>query len=122
METSCHAKEKRRTGTAGYHRHPLRPFPVQPPLPKGPGGVPGAHRIPAQQSCRRKPAPGLLLTGAARYNIDLSRSVMIGDRATDVEAGRRAGCKTALIGMGDADFTGTSLYECVCKILESEVL
>ncbi len=70
----------------------------------------------------RKPAPGLLLAAAARYNLDLTRSVMIGDRLTDVEAGRNAGCKTALIGMGDADFTGASLYECVCKILESEVL
>ena len=85
------------------------------------GGFAGelaALKIPC--SCR-KPAPGLLLQAATRYNIDLSRSVMIGDRATDVEAGRRAGCKTALIGMRDADFTGTSLYECVCKILESEV-
>ena len=70
----------------------------------------------------RKPEPGLLLQAAARYNLDLSRSVMIGDRATDVEAGRRAGCRTALIGTGQADFTGASLYECVCKILESEVL
>ena len=70
----------------------------------------------------RKPAPGLLLQAAARYNIDLSHSVMIGDRDTDVMAGKNAGCKTALIGEGVADFTGSSLYDCVCKIFESEVL
>ena len=42
-------------------------------------------------SCR-KPAPGMLLEGAARHGIDLGRSVMIGDTVTDIEAGRAAGC------------------------------
>ena len=39
----------------------------------------------------RKPNPGLLLTAAARHDLDLSRSWMIGDREKDVETGRRAG-------------------------------
>jgi D-glycero-D-manno-heptose 1,7-bisphosphate phosphatase len=42
----------------------------------------------------RKPAPGLL---TADPQFDLSRSVMIGDRWRDIEAGRRAGCRTILI-------------------------
>lgn len=42
----------------------------------------------------RKPAPGLLLRAAARHGVDLARSVMIGDRWRDVEAGRRAGVTT----------------------------
>lgn len=42
----------------------------------------------------RKPLPGLLLQAAKDYDIDLKRSVMIGDRWKDIEAGQRAGCKT----------------------------
>ncbi|NMH58485.1 D-glycero-beta-D-manno-heptose 1,7-bisphosphate 7-phosphatase [Alteromonas sp. MYP5] len=39
----------------------------------------------------RKPKPGLLLKAAQDYNIDLSRSVMIGDSIRDLEAARAAG-------------------------------
>ncbi len=42
----------------------------------------------------RKPNPGMLLTAAHDYNIDLAKSWMIGDKPIDVEAGRRAGCRT----------------------------
>jgi len=44
-------------------------------------------------SCR-KPQPGLLLEVARRHGLDLPASWMIGDAETDVEAGRRAGCRT----------------------------
>jgi D,D-heptose 1,7-bisphosphate phosphatase len=49
----------------------------------------------------RKPMPGMLLKAAAEHNIDLTKSWMIGDILNDVEAGRRAGCKTALIDNGN---------------------
>jgi len=39
----------------------------------------------------RKPKPGLLLKAAEDFNIDLCRSMIIGDSSRDVEAGRRAG-------------------------------
>ena len=42
-------------------------------------------------SCR-KPAPGMLLRAAKDLNIDLKSSLMIGDRMSDVNAGRNAGC------------------------------
>ncbi|HEY8674507.1 MAG TPA: transaldolase [Candidatus Dormibacteraeota bacterium] len=45
----------------------------------------------------RKPLPGLLLRAARMLDIDLSRSVMVGDRWRDVEAGRRAGCATIFV-------------------------
>ena len=48
----------------------------------------------------RKPNPGMLLAAAARRDIDLTRSWMIGDILDDVEAGNRAGCRTALIDLG----------------------
>lgn len=48
----------------------------------------------------RKPAPGLLVRAARRHGIDLSRSWMVGDTLDDIEAGRRAGCHTVLLGDG----------------------
>ncbi len=50
-------------------------------------------------SCR-KPRPGLLLEAARNLGIDLAASFMVGDRWRDVEAGRRAGCRTVLIDHG----------------------
>lgn len=46
----------------------------------------------------RKPKPGMLLKAAKDFNIDLSRSWMVGDSKNDIIAGLNAGCRTALIG------------------------
>jgi D-glycero-D-manno-heptose 1,7-bisphosphate phosphatase len=48
----------------------------------------------------RKPKPGMLTEAAARMNIDLSRSCMIGDRWRDIEAGKAAGSRTVFIDWG----------------------
>ena len=40
----------------------------------------------------RKPAPGLLVDAARELELDLARSIMIGDKPSDLEAGRAAGC------------------------------
>lgn len=48
----------------------------------------------------RKPKAGMLLRAAERDRIALAESYMIGDRWRDIEAGRRAGCLTILIGDG----------------------
>jgi D-glycero-D-manno-heptose 1,7-bisphosphate phosphatase len=54
-----------------------------------------------EQRCAcRKPLPGLLLEAAAEMGIDLSASIMVGDRASDIEAGAMAGCRTAFIDLG----------------------
>jgi D-glycero-D-manno-heptose 1,7-bisphosphate phosphatase len=45
----------------------------------------------------RKPKPGLLFRAAHDLAIDLSSSFMVGDRWRDVEAGRRAGCRTLFV-------------------------
>jgi len=73
----------------------------------------------------RKPAPGLLLDAAHDWGIDLENSVMVGDRWRDVEAGRRAGCKTVFIDSGYSerppeapDLTVRGLGEAVHWILE----
>ena len=49
----------------------------------------------------RKPAPGLLYQGAGAHHIDLERSWMVGDILDDIEAGRRAGCRTVLLDVGN---------------------
>jgi len=39
----------------------------------------------------RKPAPGMILRAAKEHSLDLSHSILVGDNATDIEAGREAG-------------------------------
>lgn len=72
----------------------------------------------------RKPSPGLLYDGAERYGVDLSSSVMVGDRWRDIEAGRTAGCRTVFIDWkyeerrpSDPDLTVSALYEAVDWII-----
>ncbi len=57
----------------------------------------------------RKPEPGLLLKAAEEFKIDLASSYMIGDGLTDVQAGKRAGCKTILLGRLKCD---------LCKLMQ----
>jgi D-glycero-D-manno-heptose 1,7-bisphosphate phosphatase len=47
-------------------------------------------------SCR-KPHPGMLLQAASALDIDISASVMVGDRMSDLYAGRNAGCKCSFL-------------------------
>ncbi len=49
----------------------------------------------------RKPEPGLILQAARRHSIDLGASWLVGDILNDIEAGRRAGCRTILIDNGN---------------------
>ena len=45
----------------------------------------------------RKPNPGMIISAAKKYNIELKKSYMIGDRWRDVDAGYNASCKTIFI-------------------------
>ena len=49
----------------------------------------------------RKPKPGMLLCAEKDFNINLEESWMVGDRESDIKAGRAAGCRTALVGWED---------------------
>ena len=49
------------------------------------------HRPNAPSSSWRKPSPGMLLAAVKDLNIDLSRSILVGDRLTDLHAGASAG-------------------------------
>ena len=65
--------------------------------PHSPSKLPG---YPSEYSglcdCR-KPAAGMLRRAALEHQLDLSKSWMIGDGLNDMEAGRRAGCRTILL-------------------------
>jgi D-glycero-D-manno-heptose 1,7-bisphosphate phosphatase len=73
----------------------------------------------------RKPNPGMLTRAAVEHHLDLSRSWMVGDKALDLDAGRRAGCRVALVRTGygrqvdgsAADLVAESLPEVVDGIL-----
>lgn len=84
-------------------------------------------------SCR-KPRPGMILSARKKYQIDLSRSFMVGDSAKDIECALHAGCsKTLLVKTGNGlkaqkelaqkgitpDFIGADLYEAACWIINS---
>lgn len=49
----------------------------------------------------RKPEPGMLRRAAAALDLDLERSWLVGDILNDIEAGRRAGCRTVLLDNGN---------------------
>ena len=50
-------------------------------------------------SCR-KPKPGLLIAAATHFNLDLAKCILVGDKATDIQAGQAAGCQTVLVQTG----------------------
>jgi D-glycero-D-manno-heptose 1,7-bisphosphate phosphatase len=56
--------------------------------PHHPDGL--VNGLSVEYECR-KPAPGMLLQAAQEFNIDLASSVMIGDKTSDIQAGKRAG-------------------------------
>lgn len=61
------------------------------------------HGRNGQCECR-KPRPKMLLQAAEEHHINLSKSWMVGDAASDIEAGRAAGCRT--VWLRPADFDG----------------
>ena len=76
----------------------------------------------------RKPRPGLVLAAARDWNVDIGASFLVGDRPSDIEAGRAAGCRTILVdgpehGRVQPDHWVRDLRAAVTTILShSEVL
>lgn len=82
------------------------------------------HDDPDPDGCR-KPQPGLLIDAARDLDIDLARSVMIGDSWRDMEAGRRAGCHTVFVGSElsssyQAGMRATDLLDAARMLAEEE--
>jgi len=107
-------------------------------LVRGGAAIDGIYYCPHEMEPRcncRKPAPGMLLEAAREHGIELPASWMIGDSDIDIEAGRYAGCKTALLlsasdtngGSGRsginamrADIVAASLHDAISEILHRE--
>jgi len=67
----------------------------------------------------RKPKPGMLLDAAKDFNIDLSESIMIGDKQRDLEAAFRAGVLTRILfNSNEESKFATSVVDNFKKILE----
>jgi len=56
----------------------------------------------------------MILRARETFGVDLARSFVVGDRWRDIEAGRRAGCRTILIGDGYGE---TFTYAPTIKLL-----
>lgn len=97
--------------------HPDKGFPEENPI----------YKIPCE--CR-KPKTGMIDKAVSKYNIDLSKSWMVGDTTMDIQTGVNAGIHTALVLTGDAgndkkynvqpNLVAKNLLEAVEMILERE--
>jgi D-glycero-D-manno-heptose 1,7-bisphosphate phosphatase len=108
-----HAELGRRLAARGA---PIEAFYYCPHLPGAP-----VERYAVACPCR-KPEPGLILRAARELGLDLGRSYAVGDSERDVEAGRRAGCRTVRIGaeQGTADAAAPDLPAAADIIVEWE--
>lgn len=67
-----------------------------------------------------KPRPGMLLEAGEEYDIDLSKSFMVGDRWRDIACGRAAGCFTIFIDYGYVEKL-TEIPDATCRGLREAV-
>ncbi|MBF0244213.1 MAG: HAD-IIIA family hydrolase [Planctomycetes bacterium] len=88
-------------------------------------GFPGeVQELKVSCDCR-KPSPGMIMRAAAKYNIELGASWMVGDEERDLEAGRRAGCRCCHIRREKGSFISAdaevrSLEDAVVRILAED--
>ena len=90
--------------------HPDKGYPEENP----------AYKIP----CRcRKPDIGMIEDCVEKYNIDLGKSWMVGDTTMDIQTGKNAGIRTALVLTGDAGKDGKYdvTPDLICKDLGQAV-
>jgi len=68
----------------------------------------------------RKPHPGMILQAQKDLSIDLSRSVLIGDKASDIQAGTAAGVGTNLLFAAERpNELGDLNYELIATLREA---
>jgi D-glycero-D-manno-heptose 1,7-bisphosphate phosphatase len=95
----------------------------------GEGRIDGSYfcaDAPGVPSVRRKPEIGMVLEAAADFDLDLPASYFIGDKAADVECGRRAGMRAILVLTGygmqqecHPDLCARDVVEAVGMVLQS---
>ncbi len=71
------------------------------------------------EGCRcRKPAPGMILDACRWLSINPSTALFIGDRRTDLQAARAAGCRAALVRTGHGSQTEKELGEASLPVFD----
>ena len=60
----------------------------------------------------RKPKTGMLVRAAREHGIDLRRAFVVGDKVSDLDAGRRVGCQTVLVLTGYGEQARETLNKC----------
>jgi D-glycero-D-manno-heptose 1,7-bisphosphate phosphatase len=72
----------------------------------------------------RKPKTGMILNAESEFDIDLSKSYMVGDSVKDIIAGINAGCKTALVLTGNGKIAIQELKKLNIKpnLIENNIL
>jgi len=59
-----------------------------------------------KQACEcRKPEPGMIITATDHLNIDLAQSYLVGDKLSDLQAGKNAGITTNILVKTGKDVT-----------------
>jgi D-glycero-D-manno-heptose 1,7-bisphosphate phosphatase len=68
----------------------------------------------------RKPNPGMILQAQQELSIELSRSILIGDKMSDIQAGTSAGVGTNLLFSGEcSNKLGNLKYDCITSLHEA---
>jgi D-glycero-D-manno-heptose 1,7-bisphosphate phosphatase len=77
-----------------------------------------------QDSFDRKPKPGMLLRAAAKYEIDLKHSIMIGDKDSDMQAALSAGVglRCHYLGSSIGELPSTASTHSIQKLVEGILL
>ncbi len=68
----------------------------------------------------RKPSPGMLLRAARDLDLDLSRSLLVGDRCSDIAAANAAGLRQAFLIAGTEPAPCGGYYSAVATLSEVE--
>lgn len=66
-------------------------------------------------SCR-KPEPGMILNAKREFNLDLSRSLIVGDKERDIEAGMNAGMKETYLFDENNEIQSSKATKIVSKL------
>jgi D-glycero-D-manno-heptose 1,7-bisphosphate phosphatase len=75
---------------------------------------------PHYDSYDRKPNPGMLLQAKEEFGIDLSQSILIGDKSSDILAGKNAGIKKLFFLQGRYEYQGEDKVTRVINLKEVE--
>ena len=85
------------------------------------------HGLDGECECR-KPLPGLLFQASKKWQIDLKKSLIIGDRWRDIDSGYAAGCKTILIDYKydeelniQPDYITNSIHDATQWVIENKI-